>query len=129
MLMPEALDHVAVIVTDMDRSLRFYSDVLGLELLRRSGQDASGASSAVLRVGSQEINVFCRADLVPTHGDGPHGINHFCLAMGSATIGDLIGALSQAGIDIARGPVEFRGGTSVFVKDPDGVEVELTIKK
>jgi catechol 2,3-dioxygenase-like lactoylglutathione lyase family enzyme len=55
MLRPKALDHVGLIVTDLDRSLRFYK-ALGLELLRRS--ERCTGSSAVLKVGAQEINVF-----------------------------------------------------------------------
>jgi catechol 2,3-dioxygenase-like lactoylglutathione lyase family enzyme len=51
MLRPKALDHVGLIVTDMDRSLRFYQ-ALGLELMRRSERGAG--SSAVLKVGAQE---------------------------------------------------------------------------
>ena len=53
MLRPKALDHVGLIVTDLDRSLRFYK-ALGLELLRRS--ERCTGSSAVLKVGAQEIN-------------------------------------------------------------------------
>ena len=40
MLRPKALDHVGITVTDMDRSLRFYCGVLGLELLRRTARGA-----------------------------------------------------------------------------------------
>jgi catechol 2,3-dioxygenase-like lactoylglutathione lyase family enzyme len=128
MLRPKALDHVGLIVTDMDRSLRFYTEALGLELLRRSGQGASSANSAVLKVGDQEINVFCRPDLIAS-GKELQRIDHFCLTMESATMDDLMRALSQTTIDIVSGPVERRDGTSVFVNDPDGVRVELLIKK
>src|SRR5271169_2137499 len=102
MLRPKALDHVGLSVSDMDQSLRFYQ-ILGLEPLRRSGQDAGGASSAVLKVGDQEINVFCNPDFVPAHGDDLRGIDHFCLMMESTTIDEIIGALRQAGIDIING--------------------------
>jgi catechol 2,3-dioxygenase-like lactoylglutathione lyase family enzyme len=127
MLRPKALDHVGLTVSDMDRSLNFYVG-LGLELLRRSEQGPDGASSAVLKVGDQEINVFCRPDFVPIHRDEPHGIDHFCLMMESATIDDLVEALRQAGIDIVSGPVKRRDGTALFVNDPDGARVELQIR-
>ena len=58
MLRPRALDHVGLTVTDMNWSLRFYCEVLGLELLRRTARGAGGIASAVLKVGEQEMNVF-----------------------------------------------------------------------
>ena len=130
MLRPKALDHVGLTVTDMDRSLRFYSEILGLELLRRSAQGANGASSAVLKVGDQEINIFSDAGFasVPA-GETPRGIDHFCLEIESATIDDIVGALRRAGVEIAKGPVQRRDGISLFVGDPDGCRVELIVKK
>jgi lactoylglutathione lyase len=128
MLRPKALDHVGLLVTDMDRSLFFYTEVLGLELLRRSDRGAGGASSAVLKVGNQEINVLHCLDLMVASRGEPQGIDHFCLTVASATIDDLVSALKQANIGIISGPAERRDGKSVFVIDPDGIRVELLVK-
>ena len=49
MVRPTALDHLALKVTDMDKAVHFYHQVLGLELLRTSGpNDAGGRSAAFL---------------------------------------------------------------------------------
>ena len=128
MLRPNALDHVGLKVTDMDKTLHFYQR-LGLTLLRTSGPDADGLRSAVLQVGSQEINVFCRPD-VPSSGKGNAvGMDHFCLTVDAASVDDVVADLRQAEIDIVRGPVKRRDGTALFVHDPDGVRVELQLKK
>lgn len=128
MLRPKALDHVGLKVTDMDRSLRFYCDSLGLELLRRTDR-GGGVISAVLRVGKQELNVFSRADFGTIHPDDhPVGLDHFCLEIESASIDDVAVALQQAGVPIAKGPVRRRDGASLFVEDPDGCRVELIVK-
>jgi glyoxylase I family protein len=128
MLRPKALDHVGLVISDLDRSLRFYCEGLGLELLRRSGPNADGVSSAVLKVGTQEINLFCDPDGGSTQGRGPERIHHFCLAMDAAKIDELVVALRRAGIEIAKGPVQRRDGASLFVEDPDGIRVELSVK-
>jgi catechol 2,3-dioxygenase-like lactoylglutathione lyase family enzyme len=128
MLRPKGLNHVALTVSDMDRSLRFYQD-LGLELLRTSGPDAEGVRSAVIRVGDQEINVFQQPGLVSMERDNATGMHHFCLDMDADSMGTLMAELGQAGVSVVRGPVARRDGSSVFVRDPDGVRVELRLAK
>lgn len=128
MLRPKALDHVGLKVTDMDKTLHFYQR-LGLTLVRTSGPNADGLRTAVIQVGSQELNVFSHPDLVASGKENPVGMDHFCLSVDAASIDDVIADLRQAGIDIVRGPVERRDGMAVFVHDPDGVRVELQLKK
>jgi catechol 2,3-dioxygenase-like lactoylglutathione lyase family enzyme len=127
MLRLKALDHVGLVVSDLDRSLRFYTEGLGLELLRRRERDG-GASSAVLRVGNQEINVFCDPALAVPDSEAPQRIGHFCLEVDCASIEEVIAALRAAGIAIAGPPAQRRDGAAVFVTDPDGIRVELQIK-
>ena len=125
MLKPKALDHVGIIVTDMDRSLRFYTEGLGLKLLRRRG--AGRDAFAALKIGDLEFNVFCNPTLV-SEGAAQH-VDHLCLAMDYPTIDDLIAALNDAGIGIASGPVKRSDGNALFVRDPDGLRVELLVKE
>jgi glyoxylase I family protein len=122
-----ALDHVGLKVTDMDRTLDFYRR-LGLTLLRASGPDAEGVRSAVLRVGSQELNVFSHPDFASAGQEKPAGIDHFCLTVDAASVDEVVADLRRAGIDIARGPVQRRDGIALFVHDPDGVRVELQLR-
>jgi catechol 2,3-dioxygenase-like lactoylglutathione lyase family enzyme len=126
MLRPKALHHVALSVADMDKTLHFYQ-ALGLALLRTSDPGADGVRSAVLRIGSQELNVFHTPGLVA--GDDEHrtGMHHYCLDMDAKSMDELIAELGEAGLRVVRGPVQRRDGTSVFVHDPDGVRVELRI--
>ena len=128
MIRLKALDHVGLKVTDMDKALDFYQR-LGLTLLRTSGPNADGLRSAVIQVGSQELNIFSHPEFVSSGKENPVGIDHFCLTVDAASVDDIIADLRQAGIEIARGPVERRDGTTLFVHDPDGVRVELQLKR
>ena len=127
MLRPKALDHVGLTVTDMDQTLQCY-ERLGLTTLRTSGPNADGERSAVMRVGSQELNVFSHPGVVSSGTDNPVGMDHFCLVVDAGSIDDVIADLGQAGIEIVEGPEERRDGAAVFVHDPDGVRVELQLK-
>jgi catechol 2,3-dioxygenase-like lactoylglutathione lyase family enzyme len=128
MLQPKAIDHVGLKVADMDKTLYFYQR-LGLTLLRTSGPSADGLRSAVIQVGSQELNVFSHPDLAPAGNENSVGMDHFCLSVEAASVDEVLADLQQAGIDVARGPVERRDGTALFVHDPDGVRVELQLKR
>ena len=128
MLHPKALDHLALKVTDMDKALHFYHQVLGLELLRTSGPNAEGGRSAVVQAGGQKIDLFSRPDFVSADKDKPVGMDHLCLLMDAASVADLMAHLQQADVDIFWGPVERHGSTSVYVYDPDGVHVELRVE-
>jgi catechol-2,3-dioxygenase len=128
MLHPKALDHLALKVTDMDKTLHFYHQVLGLELLRTSGPNAEGGRSAVLQAGGQKIDMFSRPDFVSADKDKPVGMDHLCLIMETASVEDLIAHLQQADVEIFWGPVTRHSSTSVYVYDPDGVHVELRVE-
>ena len=127
MLRPTAIDHVGLVVKDMDQTLQFYQR-LGLTLLRSSGPNAEGVRTAVIRVGSQELNVFSS----PASGSGGPapalGMDHFCLAVDAASIEDVVADLKQVGITVERGPIKRRDGMALFVHDPDGIRVELQLK-
>lgn len=128
MLHPKALDHLALKVTDMDQTLRFYHQVLGLELLRTSGPNAEGGRSAVVQAGGQKIDLFFRPDFVSADKDKPVGMDHLCLIMEGTAVEDLMTYLQQAEVEIFWGPVERHGSTSVYVYDPDGMHVELRVE-
>lgn len=127
MLRLTGLDHVGLNVTDMDRTLDFYRR-LGLTVLRTSGPNAEGVRSAVIQVGGQELNIFSSPGLVQSGREKSAGVDHFCLLVEGASIDEVVAALREAGIEIARGPVQRRDGTALFVHDPDGVRVELQLK-
>src|SRR5919201_6724178 len=127
MLHPKALDHLALKVTDMDKTLHFYHQVLGLELLRASGPNAEGGRSAVLQAGGQKIDMFYRPDFVSADKDKPVGMDHLCLIMDLDSVEPLLEHLEKHAVEIMWGPVTRGSSTSVYVYDPDGIHVELRL--
>ena len=128
-MQPAGLDHIGLKVTNLDRSLRFYRDVLGLEVLHTSGPHANGGRSATLRAGDQKLDLFSRPDFVSADRDKPVGMDHLCLIYELESIEPLLAHLQRPdhAVEIMWGPVTRGGSTSVYVYDPDGIHVELRV--
>jgi catechol 2,3-dioxygenase-like lactoylglutathione lyase family enzyme len=126
-LQAAGLDHIGLKVTDMDRSVSFYRDVLGLELLHTSGPHDNGGRSATLRAGGQKLDLFYRPDFVSADRDKPVGMDHVCLTFELRAVEPLLEHLKQHAVEIMWGPVTRGSSTSVYVYDPDGIHVELRV--
>jgi catechol 2,3-dioxygenase-like lactoylglutathione lyase family enzyme len=127
LLRPTALDHIGLKVTDMDASLRFYADVLGLEVLHTTGPHDNGGRSATIRAGEQKLDLFYRPDFVSADREKPVGMDHLCLTFDLDAVEPLIEHLRAHQVEIMWGPVTRHGTTSVYVYDPDGIHVELRV--
>ena len=124
------IDHVVLRVRDLDASLHFYRDVLGLGLERQLPPEIGLVQ---LRAGSSLV------DLVPLDGAigraggvGPsregRNVDHFCLAVEPFDEIAIRAHLGEHGVE--AGPVESRYGArgmgpSIYIRDPDHNTVEL----
>lgn len=113
---------VTLHVRNLDKSLRFYHDWLGLELFQRFG-GKPGAEIAMLGATDQpKIELLCEPASSPASGEAP-GI-HIGLAVDS--LDDAVAMLAKQGVPVIRGPISPHPHLRFsFVRDPDGYEVQL----
>ena len=114
--------YTGVEVRDLDRSIAFYRDVVGMEFLGRKTIEATGGEVAAFKSpGSEhvlELNWYPKSRY-----RGGSELDH--LAFECEDVRKDVDRLVQAGAPMAR-PVEVRTKYIVgFVKDPDGVWLEL----
>lgn len=116
------LDHVVIRCRDQDRSLDFYTRVLGLIEERRL--EVIGLIQ--LRAGQSMVDLV-PADPPPT--DAGRNVDHVCLGVEAADMEALVRYLQAERVEVLGDPMPRYGargmGLSVYVLDPDGNIVEL----
>ncbi len=110
------INHVVLHVTDLERSKRFYTDVLGFGD-RDISDGPPGMKASFLLCGMQGLDLF----EVSEDAHGGKEMNHMALNVTADDVDQLVTVLSQAGIEEpVRTP-----RNSVFISDPDGHCLEI----
>lgn len=120
-------DHVNLKSRDMQRAIDFYTDVLGLRLVRLDRNDRGEIRFAALRAGDELI------DIQPVSGgdwDAERtGLNHIALLIEPANLDAIAARCRELDIPITEGPVARQGaygmGQALYIQDPDGHGIEL----
>lgn len=116
--------HMAVRITDIDASLRFYVDGLGMQLLGHFDVEERRVSALFLgfEIGATAIELTHYWDATDCGSRGPEYV-----AIGVPDIQATFAKLEAMGVEIAIRPMRVLEGWPcvAFVKDPDGYKVEL----
>ena len=113
--------HTMVRVTDLDASLRFYCDALGLRVLRRQDMPQGRFTLVFLAApGDEQAQVELTYNWDPEHYGGGRNFGHLAYAV--EDIYASCARLRAQGVTILRPP---RDGYMAFVRSPDGISIEL----
>jgi lactoylglutathione lyase len=114
-------------VGDLQRSIDFYTGVLGMKLLRTTERPEQKYSLAFVGYGSNPDH----AEIELTYN---HGVTHYemgtaygHIALGVADVHAACKKIRAGGGNVTREPGPVKGGTTeiAFVTDPDGYKIEL----
>ena len=120
------LDHLVVNTKDVENAVKFYRDVLGLEILRLEEFREGKVGFVSARI-SPETIIDIRPD---TSGDKPTpNLDHYCLVLGPTDMESLHAELTAKGIPV-EGEVRPAWGAQGYgqqfkIWDPDGNKIEL----
>ena len=117
------LHHTALISSDVERTVRFYQDLLGFPLTELiDNRDYPGSSHFFFDIGHGNLLAFFD---FPGLDVGPYaevlgGLHHLAISMEPSRWQEIVRRFDEAGVDYA-----IHSDVSVYFSDPDGARIEL----
>lgn len=123
--------HTMIRVGDLDRSIAFYTNVMGMQLLRKSENEQYEYTLAFVGYGDESEGAVIELTYNWGTTEYEHGSAFGHIAIGVDDIYATCDKLRAAGANITREPGPVKGGTTeiAFVEDPDGYKIELIQNK
>ncbi|WP_019854573.1 VOC family protein [Actinopolyspora mortivallis] len=123
MISVDRLDHLVLTVADVERSLEFYENILGMQPVTFQGERRA------VRFGQQTIKLHAASELAePTATHPVPGSANLCFVTGNA-LSEVQEHLRSNDVRIEAGPVVRTGTegpiTSLYLRDPDGNLIEI----
>ena len=121
----QTIHHVAIIVSDYEKSKKFYVDLLGFQVIRENFRPERGDYKLDLQLGDCELELFGISN-APKRPNYPEacGLRH--LAFKVSNIEAVIAELNKKGIETEPIRIDaFTDKKMTFFHDPDGLPLEL----
>ena len=117
-LKTNGIDHLNMEVTNLNESVEFYNQLFGFTVLKDQPEENSKI------VGNEKVKL-CLYETEEFHGYTKKGFHHFGLHI--KNFEDLMQKCRDMEIEIFYGgPLKWEKSTSIYIKDPNGYEIELT---
>lgn len=117
------LHHTALLCADVERTVKFYQEVLGFPLTEMVGnRDYEGSTHFFFDIGNGNLLAFFDfpgLDLGP-YAEVLGGLHHMAISVEPAQWERLKHNLDEAGVEYLE-----ESGTSIYFRDPDGARIEL----
>jgi lactoylglutathione lyase len=123
--------HTMLRVTNLERAIDFYTNVLGMRLLRQSDNDEYKYTLAFVGYGDESGEAVLELTYNWGVSEYEQGGAFGHIAIEVDDVYSACDLISQKGGVITRGPGPVKGGSTeiAFVKDPDGYSIELISAK
>ena len=117
MIKASGVDHVVLHVDDVERSKKFYTEILGMTVYREDD------GQVFLHAGQQGIALFRKPGNAPLVAG--QDLNHLALNVATGTYETLKAELEQRGVPVSGRPGDDR---CIYFRDPDGHRLQLMVR-
>ncbi|PIW69134.1 MAG: VOC family protein [Ignavibacteriales bacterium CG12_big_fil_rev_8_21_14_0_65_30_8] len=114
----DGIDHLNLEVINLEKTVKFYSELLGFEVKKEQHEEDSKI------IGNDKVKL-CLYENKNMQKYVKKGFAHFGLHINN--FDDVINKCKEMGIDIYYGgPLEWENSSSIYIQDPNGYEIELS---
>src|SRR5659263_698752 len=131
--MIKAIDHIGIMTNDLQKSVEFYTDVLGFSISSKIEMEEVGLSAIFIEKNGSKIELMGYKGAIPKRSEGIE------ITMGGSSIpindhitftvddlGVTVTKLKEKGVEFVLEPMQVEGGRKIATfKDPNGVLIEL----
>lgn len=121
------IDHVEIIPGDLQRTIDFYTQVIGFKVIRRNKIDRPGSplkETVFMELGDAKIELLAMEN--PAAGSGsPQQVGYKAIALEVDDMDETIKYLKTKGVAMAQPPMLLGTSKRAEIKDPDGLTIEL----
>jgi catechol 2,3-dioxygenase-like lactoylglutathione lyase family enzyme len=110
------IDHVVLHVKDLERSRRFYMDLLGMKVNHESSWQS------FLYLGSEASQMVALFEIKEGEFEGPRDMNHMAMVANQGTYESIKEELERAGVQVSGRPGD---PNCIYFNDPDGHRLQI----
>ncbi len=122
------IDYIALFVSDVQRSVAFYRDILGFQFAKPPSDRGCEGRSGDLKIGIYDRSWL--SELFGDHGRQPISGNPFLMSMTVSDLDAVYQHLLAAKVEVIAPPTEMSWGQRIiFLEDPDGNLLEIVQKQ
>ena len=110
------IDHVVLHVKDLERSRRFYMDLLGMKVNHESSWQS------FLYLGEEATQMVALFEIKEGEFEGPRDMNHMAMVANHGTYESIKAELERAGVQVSGRPGD---PDCIYFNDPDGHRLQI----
>lgn len=119
------IDHIEITPADFDRSIAFYTEILGFKVKQRISVDVRPIRDIIyLELGDTMLELLDIEGAAARAPEGPR-VGYRMMAIEVENMDDALAYLAEKGIRPSQEPGPAGGSRRAEIKDPDGISIEL----